>query len=351
MKNELPEQQYIDALLNDFKQSLAALQGRSLSSIFIGGGTPSLFSADAIAYLLTNIDILSPLPSNIEITLEANPGTAEQQRFTGFRQAGINRLSLGIQSLRDESLQYLGRIHSAQEARNAVHMARVAGFNNLNIDMMFGLPKQTAEQALEDLQQGLALQTEHFSWYQLTLEPNTLFYAKPPPLPDDEIIWQMHQQGQQLLAKQGYQQYEVSAYAKQQQHCQHNINYWQFGDYLGIGAGAHSKLTDTQTHRVLRLSQVKNPRDYLSLAKNTKNSETIVSEQQQCFEFMLNALRLNQPIEFSLFEQRTGLSIHFIKKTLALAEQKGLLIVNNNTIAKTELGTRFLNDTVELFLA
>ena len=348
IKTSIPQRSYIDALIRDFGNDLQHIHNGTLISIFIGGGTPSLFEPGLIAQLLQAINQRFAI-NNIEITLEANPGTIEQKRFESFRQAGINRISLGIQSLHDDKLQQLGRIHSSNEAIAAITAAKNAGFTNINCDLMFGLPNQSIEQAINDLEQIITLNPQHISWYQLTIEPNTLFHYKPPVLPIDEIIWQMEQQGQQLLADNNYQQYEVSAYAKQNFHCQHNVNYWEFGDYMGIGAGAHGKITHPETHKITRYWKIKHPDNYL-LAKNFYGHKKTVPENESAFEFMLNALRLQKPIPVDLFTERTHLSIDRIRKTLLNAQEKKFLLFYDNNIKLTNLGKRFLNTVIEMFL-
>lgn len=351
LRGNLPEDDYIDALIADLEQDLPLIEGRQLVSIFFGGGTPSLFSAQALARLLNaiaeRIDFATP---EIEITLEANPGTVEQQRFQDYRQAGINRLSIGIQSFSDPHLKKLGRIHDSDEAKKAIDVAKQAGFDNFNLDLMFGLPEQSIEMALADLNTAIGFQAKHISWYQLTLEPNTLFYQQPPVLPDDELIWQMQQQGQQLLQQYGFEQYEVSAYSQKNKNCQHNLNYWQFGDYLGIGAGAHSKITDSSDGETYRLSKYKHPKDYLNTDKAFIAEKKIVAREEIGFEFMLNALRLQQPIEEELFRQRVGFSFEELAQPISEAKEKDLLQQHGSTLVTTEFGKRYLNDLVALFI-
>jgi putative oxygen-independent coproporphyrinogen III oxidase len=358
LKTNLEEEDYIKALLADLKIEHDKLiqegDERPLHSIFIGGGTPSLFSPEAFKVLFKGIADLFTLPPNIEITMEANPGAIEHHAFEGFLEAGINRLSLGIQSLQNDKLKSLGRIHGAEEAIRAVELAKKAGFTNFNLDIMHGLPNQTIEDALYDLKTALALKPTHFSWYQLTLEPNTLFYKQPPVLPSDDITWEIQQQGQAYLAANGYKQYEVSAYSQINKECQHNLNYWFFGDYLGIGAGAHGKITNINTGKIFRTWKKKNPTDYLKAAENQASflgaEMELVSKKELPFEFMLNALRLNQTIPLSLFEDRTGLSREDIGPFLKLAEAQNLIVLHQDDIIKTSLGNRFLNNLIELFL-
>jgi oxygen-independent coproporphyrinogen-3 oxidase len=349
LRQELPERDYIDALLNDLIADLPLINTRPIVSIFMGGGTPSLFSGTAIQRLLDGVRQHCQLSDTVEITLEANPGTVEQENFYGYRAAGVNRLSLGIQSFNSQHLKKLGRIHGSNEAIQAVHAAKKAGFTNFNIDLMHGLPEQTVADAVADLQQAIALEPTHISWYQLTLEPNTLFYVQPPILPDDEKLWDIQTAGQALLAQKHYQQYEVSAYAQTGKQCQHNLNYWQFGDYLGIGAGAHSKIT-LDDGRIIRSTKTKHPKDYLNPATPFMSEQHNVSQQQKAFEYMLNALRLYQPISLPHFTERTGLTLQHIEPALIQAQQKGLLQFTDKTIQLTEQGHLFVDEITQLFL-
>lgn len=294
VRDTLPEEDYIAKLLFDLQTHPGDWQNRPIHSIFIGGGTPSLFSAAAYQRLFRGLRDFLELPANIEITLEANPGASEQARFYGFREAGINRLSLGVQSWHPEKLQALGRIHNDEQAAAAVAMAKNAGFTNFNIDIMHGLPQQTPEEALMDLEKTIASQPTHISWYQLTLEPNTYFHRFPPVLPNDEVLWEIQKQGQQRLHAAGFKQYEISAYSRGEHYSQHNLNYWQFGDYLGIGAGAHSKITH-RNGAVWRYWKVKNPRDYLGKT-DLLDGQCHVLPNELLLEFLMNALRLQQKI-------------------------------------------------------
>jgi oxygen-independent coproporphyrinogen-3 oxidase len=348
-QGELPQEAYIDALVTELQSRLTVINQRPIHSIFIGGGTPSLFSPQSYATLFNAIARLCTLEKNIEITLEANPGTVEQTNFQGYRDVGINRLSLGIQSFQTEKLKSLGRIHGSEEAHRAVAIAHQTGFTNINIDLMHGLPKQTIDDALYDLKTALTLAPTHLSWYQLTLEPNTYFYKHPPRLPKDEAIWKMQLAGKQLLAENNFNQYEVSAFCQPSFHCQHNLNYWEFGDYLGIGAGAHSKITHYNGH-ISRHSNVKSPKNYLDKDKTRKEEEKILTADELVFEFMLNALRLQKPIPHDLFTARTGLPLTYIQHSLQLAHQYQFLEPTNNCFTLTPLGTHFLNDVIELFL-
>ncbi|MGD8811743.1 MAG: radical SAM family heme chaperone HemW, partial [Thioalkalispiraceae bacterium] len=290
--------------------------------------------------------------NDIEITMEANPGSVEQARFNEFYDAGINRLSIGIQSFNDDHLQKLGRIHDRNQAIAAAEIAHDAGFSNFNLDLMFGLPGQTLEQALEDINTAIALEPSHLSHYQLTIEPNTLFYHHPPAVPDDELSWQMQELCQQQMAKHDYQQYEVSAYARLGKQCQHNRNYWQFGDYLGIGAGAHEKITLPQQQKIERQWKVKQPRQYLECAASASRiqGQRLLSRQDAAFEFMLNALRLTDGFEIALFSEHTGLQIPIIEKPLREAQQKNWIEWQTHRIKPTSKGMQYLNDLVSLFL-
>jgi oxygen-independent coproporphyrinogen-3 oxidase len=349
-RGELPEAQYIDALLADLEADLPRVWGRPVRSIFLGGGTPSLFSPEAVEQLLAGIRARIVLAPDAEITLEANPGTVETERFRGYRAAGVNRLSIGIQSFDPEQLEQLGRIHGRDEALAAAQAARTAGFDNFNLDLMFGLPQQTLDEALTDLRTALALQPAHLSVYQLTLEPNTLFHAQPPELPDEDVLAAMQETLQAELADAGLTQYEVSAYARAGRRCRHNLNYWQFGDYLGIGAGAHAKITDADG--ITRLWKVKQPRDYLETAgtKVGLGGEQRPSRDDVVFEFMLNALRLTEGVPAMLFSERTGLDPACMQKPLTQALARGLLEPGQEHIRPTPLGRRFLNELVALFL-
>lgn len=350
MKQELPEALYVAALLQDLEENLSAIQDRQLVSIFFGGGTPSLFSAESIKQILQGVRERLHYDANIEITLEANPGTLDESRFAGFRAAGINRVSLGIQSLQDEKLQALGRIHGREQALRAIETLQRVGFDNFNLDLMHGLPNQSIEDALQDLKDALAFNPPHLSWYQLTLEPNTLFYHRPPVLPNEEILWQIQEQGKALIAQHALRQYEVSAYAAAGRECIHNNNYWEFGDYLGIGAGAHSKITHRDTQQIIRHSQVKNPKDYLDSEKPFTAHRNSVSEKEIVFEFMLNALRLIEGVPIRLFMERTGLSLNAIQDQWMLAKEKQLLVDDSSRLQATLLGQRFLNDLTAMFM-
>lgn len=361
---ELPEADYIAALLKDLDTDLEwlAQQGlndtqtnRPIQSIFIGGGTPSLLSVKAYEELFAGLKQRLSFTNNIEITMEANPGTFEAEKFKGYRQLGINRLSIGIQSFQDHQLKHLGRIHNGKEAINAVNMAKAAGFDNFNLDFMHGLPDQSLEQALSDLQQGIDLSPTHISWYQLTIEPNTEFFKRPPVLPQDETLWAIQEAGQQLLGNHGYYQYEISAYAQQGKQATHNVNYWQFGDYFGIGAGAHGKLSiparDLNPSKIYRTAKTRLPKDYLNPDKTyLANAENIEREDRD-LEFLMNALRLIDGAPVALFEQRTGVSFELLKVAYEKAVNDGLLEdLSKGKIKTTAKGQLFLNELLERFL-
>jgi len=348
--SELPESRYIDVLLRDLQWEAQHIGDRSIDTIFLGGGTPSLFSPESIARLLAGVRERVALAPKAEITLEANPGTVDVERFRGFHDAGVNRLSIGIQSFDDDKLKALGRIHGRAEALRAAEAARSAGFANLNLDLMFGLPGQTLEQALCDVRTAITQQPTHLSVYQLTIEPNTLFHAKPPVLPDDDAVWDMQQAIQAELAAASFKQYEVSAYVQPGFECRHNLNYWQFGDYLGIGAGAHGKLT--RAGSMTRTWKLKRPESYLEKAGSTAaigGTQTLAPDDA-AFEFMLNALRLTEGFPVALFTERTGLSLSTIEPALREAEVNGFVVRDTGHLLPTSTGRRLLNDLLLLFL-
>ena len=353
LRDELPEQAYTDALLSDLEQELPAVWGRTVDSIFMGGGTPSLFSPEAMDSLISGLRARLNLAAEIEITLEANPGTVERERFAEYRAAGINRLSIGIQSFRDDYLEKLGRIHNARDAIRAAETAHKVGLENFNLDLMYALPGQTPQHALADIATAIDLCPAHISHYQLTIEPNTLFYHRPPQLPDDDRTHAIEQSCRARLADAGYARYEISAFARNDKRCLHNLNYWQFGDYLGIGAGAHAKLTDAHLQQVTRRWKIKHPRDYLAQAGGPGRigGSNIISNADLVFEFMLNALRLTDGISHELFRLRTGLGIEAIEPTLQLAQEQGLLAQVSDMILPTARGLDYHNDLVGLFLA
>jgi oxygen-independent coproporphyrinogen-3 oxidase len=346
---ELPEQAYLDALRADLEAALPLIWGRKVMTIFIGGGTPSLMSAAGLDRLMSDIRALLPLDGAAEITMEANPGTFEAQKFRAYRDSGINRLSIGIQSFNPRHLQALGRIHDGDEARRAVEIAQ-ANFDNFNLDLMYALPQQTLEEAQQDLRDALSFAPPHLSLYHLTLEPNTEFAKYPPLLPDDDASAAMQDMIAETMAAAGYAHYEVSAYAQPQRQARHNLNYWRFGDYLGIGAGAHTKLSFP--HRVIRQARYKMPATYIEKAQagNAIHEEFEVGRDELGFEFMLNALRLTEGFDPRLFVERTGLTLNAVAAQLDAAEAKGLLYRDHKLIKPTELGRRFLNDVQALFL-
>lgn len=346
----IPEQDYIDQLLHDLEQDLSLVQGRVLQSVFFGGGTPSLFSAQSIKFILDGVQEKIPFADDIEITLEANPGTAEAEKFLGFRAAGVNRLSIGVQSFQSQHLQALGRIHDGEQAVRAVAMAQAAGFERINIDLMHGLPEQTVEEALADLRQALDLGVSHLSWYQLTIEPNTVFYRQPPPLPAEEALWDIQQAGLLLLQQHGFNQYEVSAFAREGQQCRHNLNYWQFGDYLGIGAGAHGKMTLPAEDRILRYSKTRLPRDYLERGDHCLAEQHDLLAADLPFEFMLNALRLADGVPQTLFAERTGIPFKAIETIWCELQHRGLVTGDKARLATTSHGFLFLNDVLTAFM-
>jgi oxygen-independent coproporphyrinogen-3 oxidase len=347
----LPQGEYVAALLADLDQDLPLARGRPLQSIFFGGGTPSLFSPDAIARILDGAAARLAFAPGIEITLETNPGTVEHGPFTGYRNAGVNRISFGVQSFDDDALKRIGRIHDAQQAERAVKSAQDAGIENLNLDLMYALPEQTLAGALADVEKAIMLQTPHLSHYQLTLEPNTAFAANPPPLPDEDSAWDMQEACQARLSAAGLAQYEVSAYARDGRECAHNLNYWNFGDYLGIGAGAHGKTTYSDD-TVRRRWKVRAPRGYMEHAATPRRigGDDAIAREQLPFEFMLNALRLNAGFDMADFSSRTGLAGGAIAPTLAQAQARGWLAREGARIRATGLGQRFLNDVIGLFL-
>jgi oxygen-independent coproporphyrinogen-3 oxidase len=349
-RGSFPEKDYVAALVRDLELALPQIWGRKVYTVFFGGGTPSLLSGESVVEILRQVRLLLPLDLNAEITLEANPGTVEAGRFAAYRDAGVNRLSLGIQSFNDAQLQALGRIHTADEAKRAIEIAQ-RHFDNINLDLMYALPQQTLEQALQDVQIALQFKPQHLSCYHLTLEPNTLFYRNPPPLPDDDASGEMQQHIEALLAAHGYEHYETSAFAQPKKRARHNLNYWQFGDYLGIGAGAHSKLSFHD--KVLRQMRHKQPQAYLDAVARGEpvQEEHEVTHKDIAFEFMMNALRLNGGFDAALFQKRTSLPLLVIRRELEEAEKRGLLVREGQRIAPTEMGQRFLNDLLQIFLA
>jgi putative oxygen-independent coproporphyrinogen III oxidase len=348
-RSEIPEQAYVDALIADLEQSVPKVWGRKIRSVFFGGGTPSLFSPESIDHILNQVRMLTPLEYEAEITLEANPGTVDAAHFMGYRNAGVNRLSLGIQSFDNRYLTALGRIHDVKQALAAVELA-LATFERVNLDVMYGLPGQNLKDALADAERACQLVPSHLSFYHLTLEPNTPFHRTPPSLPDDDTSAAMQEAIEELLTSHGYEHYETSAFAQKGQRARHNLNYWTFGDYLGIGAGAHSKLS--YHDKITRESRHKHPNRYLENAAKGQaiDNEWNISQDELGFEFMMNALRLTEGFDIDLFQLRTGLSISRIEPALKIARNKGLITVEKTLIKPTLLGQRFLNELLQLFL-
>ncbi|MGE6449547.1 radical SAM family heme chaperone HemW [Pseudoalteromonas tetraodonis] len=349
-KGDIPEAEYVQHLIDDLKADLHLVQERKIHSIFIGGGTPSLLTGAAYTRLLKEVDSLIGLSDNCEITLEANPGTVETGRFKDYVKAGINRISIGVQSMQDDKLKALGRIHGADEASYAAQQASEAGLNSFNLDLMHGLPGQSLDDALSDLKQIIALNPPHISWYQLTIEPNTQFASKPPTLPQDETLWDIQEQGQALLAQAGYQQYEISGYAKPGYQCQHNLNYWRFGDYLGIGCGAHGKVTDAKTGVITRTEKVKHPRGYMDIIKPYLYKSWQVEQDDLAFEFFMNRFRLIEPCPINDFNALTQQPLQSQQHALDKAINAGLLTKTDSHWHVTLQGQRFLNDLLALFV-
>jgi putative oxygen-independent coproporphyrinogen III oxidase len=360
LKSAAPDGGYIDALIRDFDTELSRAQGRRIDTVFFGGGTPSLFRPEDFSRLLGALRQRAAFADDVEVTMEANPGTIERGRFDGYREAGINRVSLGAQSFGRRALERLGRIHSADDTHRAVAELRAAKLDNFNLDLMYALPGQSLEEALEDVQIACQLGPAHISYYQLTLEPGTVFHARPPQLPDEDVAWQMQTAGQKLLAEAGFDQYEVSAYARHGKRCRHNMNYWLFGDYLGLGAGAHGKLSLALPERILRTAKPKQPREYQEQMQTRTRAgapgdpigdSSFIAAADLPFEFMLNALRLNEGFTVRDYRQRTGLEMESLEARLADARGRGLLESREDGWRPTDLGRRFLNDLQASFLA
>lgn len=352
LKGKLAEQEYVTALLCDLEQDLIQFpecKERTLSSIFIGGGTPSLMSPKTIAALLQGIAKKLSFADDIEITMEANPGTLEANNFIAYKQAGINRISIGVQSFDDKKLTSLGRIHNADEAKRATHFAQQAMLNSFNLDLMHTLPKQTTAEALSDLKQAIALNPPHLSWYQLTIEPNTPYYSKPPSLPDEDEQWLIYQQGHHLLTQAGYVQYEISAYSKPNYQCQHNLNYWRFGDYLGIGCGAHGKIS-LKNGKIFRTVKIKHPRGYLNTEDKYIYQLIQVNIEELAFEYFMNRFRLQEPCPKIEFTHRTGLSLKSIKNITDILIEKNWIINTPTHWQVTEKGYLFLNEMLSYFI-
>lgn len=348
LKGEVPHEEYVNHLLADLDRDLPLTQGREVATIFIGGGTPSLLSSHAMQLLLDGVRARLPLAAGAEITMEANPGTVEADRFSAYQAAGVNRISIGVQSFSPLKLQRLGRIHGPEEAKRAAHLAAGLGLRSFNLDLMHGLPDQSLTEALDDLRQAIALNPPHLSWYQLTIEPNTLFASRPPVLPNDDALWDIFEQGHQLLTAAGYEQYETSAYAKPGYRCEHNLNYWRFGDYLGIGCGAHGKLTQPDG-RIVRTIKTRHPRGFMSGEYLDKQYE--VADEDKPFEFFMNRFRLLEPAPRGDFTRYTGLDEAIIRPQLNSALEKGYLTETPEFWQVTEKGKLFLNSLLELFLA
>ena len=337
------------AYLSELARAASETKGRTLHSVFFGGGTPSLMEPEVVADIITAIRQHWPVANDLEITLEANPGSVEAGRFVAFKQAGVNRISIGIQSFQDDKLQRLGRIHGSQEAIKAVELAKSAGLNSFNTDLMHGLPDQSITDAISDLKQAIALDPPHLSWYQLTIEPNTLYYSKPPTLPDDDDLWDIFEQGHALLTAAGYQQYEISGYSKPGKQCQHNLNYWRFGDYLGIGCGAHGKIS-FDDGRIIRTVKVKHPRGYLQADKPYLSEQIAVADSERPFEFFMNRFRLLEACPKQDFIDRTGLPLTTIEANIDWAIEQNYLQDNGDQWQITEHGKLFLNDLLAAFV-
>jgi len=353
IKKELPEAEYISALVRDLEQELPAVWGRKIQSIFIGGGTPSTLSPESYDALFSQLRARLIIMPDTEITMEVNPGTVDQYKLSEYQKTGVNRLSIGAQSFNNDLLQRIGRIHDRRAAFNAVESAHHAGFENINLDIMFGLPTQTIEQGQSDIKNAIALEPTHISFYELTIEPNTLFYKQPPTLPTENKMIQIQETGKTLLSENGFQQYEISAYAKSQRQCKHNLNYWQFGDYIGIGAGAHGKITSPENMNITRRAKLRSPQDYMDKAglDASVSSTRELSDNDRILEFMMNALRLNDGFPVTLFEERTGLDIALIEDTINKAMDNDLIEQTSERLRPTEKGRNYLNDLTQLFMA
>ena len=347
-RTDLPEDAYLQSLIKDLEQDLVYVQGRAISSIFFGGGTPSLMTGDFYLKLFDALRARLEFEPDIEITLEANPGASDAAHFKTYAKAGINRISLGVQSFQNPQLEALGRIHRSDHIFKAVDAIRDSGIDNFNLDLMHGLPEQSVELALDDLQQAFALKPNHISWYQLTIEPNTEFFSRPPDLPSDDLLWGILEQGGVLLAEQGFTQYEVSAFAQSGRQARHNLNYWRFGDYIGLGAGAHSKVTLKDSGHLLRYRKSRVPEAYMADRVTYRVGEEAIEPESQSFEFMMNALRLKNGVEESLFEEATQLSIADVESVLTDLRSEGLM--HSERIKLTERGFLFLNSVLERFL-
>lgn len=348
-KQEIPEAEYVQALIGDLEQATPLIWGRKIHSIFFGGGTPSLFSARAIDQILSSVRALTPLEYDAEITLEANPGTVDSANFLGYREAGVNRVSLGIQSFNDRYLKALGRIHDGQQALTSIELA-LKTFERVNLDVIYALPEQSLEDAVQDAKTACSLNPAHLSFYHLTLEPNTPFHRTPPRLPDDDLSASMQENIEETLGQHGYENYETSAFAQKNQQCRHNLNYWAFGDYLGIGAGAHSKLSFHD--KIIRQMRHKHPKRYMENAEKclAVDQEWQIAQKDLSFEFMMNAMRLTDGVPLNLFQQRTGLPFLTLQRGIKQAQAKGLLNISDEKMQPTQLGKRFLNELLTIFL-
>ena len=351
LTEQFDEKKYVASLFKDLEQDLPKIWGRSVETIFIGGGTPSLFSGPAIDELISGVRARLMLRPDLEITLESNPGSADSNNYLHYRQAGVNRLSIGVQSFDDKQLKKLGRIHDASQAFDAFKMAREAGFERINIDLMYALPAQSIADALIDLDKAIALNPEHISWYQLTIEPNTSFNRYPPKqLPDDDLIWEIQQAGAKKLQQAGFEQYEISAWSKKSEQCQHNVNYWEFGDYLGIGAGAHGKITDLSTEKIFRTRRRKQPSHWLDDEMNFLADAPAIEKNDLPLEFMMNAMRLNSGVSINTFTERTGLLISDIMEPLRKARHSHLMDTRLDILKPTTQGLNYLNDLLAIFM-
>ena len=347
----LPETEYVSHLLDDLTEDVKLVGNRAIHSIFIGGGTPSLFSPQAIHTLLKGVKKRVNLLADAEITMEANPGTVESQRFADYVKAGITRISIGVQSFQPDKLTALGRIHDENQALKATKLAKSIGLNSFNLDLMHGLPKQTLEDAMFDLNTAITQQPPHLSWYQLTIEPNTQFHSKPPKLPEDELLWDIQEQGDELLRQAGFEQYEISAYSQAGQQCQHNLNYWRFGDYLGVGCGAHGKITLANENKIIRTVKVKHPKGYMDLTRSYTSDKKVVPKEDLPFEFFMNRFRLLEPCPKSDYASYTGIPLdNATKHNLESAITRGLLVESSDEWQVTPLGRRYLNTLLEMMV-
>ena len=348
--SNIPEQDYLDCLIADLQIEAESVQGRELMSIFIGGGTPSLFSAKSLAILLQTVAKKFHFNNDIEVTLEVNPASADKKKFLDFYHAGINRLSIGVQSFNDSSLRDLGRIHTGIDGVSAIKLAQTAGFSNINIDLMYGLPNQGEEEALSDLNKAILQGPQHISWYELTIEPNTMFYSNPPNLPKENTLEAIQEAGLAFLFKSGYSRYEISAFSTLDHQCQHNLNYWRFGDYLGIGAGAHGKIT-RKDNSITRYSKTRNPDDYISTSPcETKVNESTLSKKETVLDFVLNSFRLSDGFTLDQFKKSTYLSPHHLEPAISFLCDQGLVLRNSTGYKTTPLGQRYLNEIIHKFM-